>query len=80
MRLYGFASDGHKVRVAAEIYPFTFLEQSEPEWFMHDFPGRDQAELFADEAMVALECLGCTITDEGAGEAVPATTVTGRRR
>jgi hypothetical protein len=73
-RLYGFESDEQKVRVAAELYRLTLLESSEPEWRFYDFPTRDRALRFADEALLALECLGCTFTDTGVDGTVPGTT------
>ena len=69
-RLYGFVSDEHKVRVAAETYPFTAREEIAPEWLFFDFPTHDGAMRFADEVLLALEYLGCRFTESGADEAV----------
>ena len=65
-RLYGFESDEHKVRVAAETYPCTAREDSAPEWLFFDFPTHDRALRFADEVLLALEYLGCAFTESGA--------------
>jgi hypothetical protein len=65
-RLYGFESDDHKIRVAAETYPFTAREDVAPEWLFFDFSTHDQSLRFADEVLLALEYLGCTFTETGA--------------
>jgi hypothetical protein len=68
-RLYGFASDDQKVRVAAETYSCTAREDTAPEWLFFDFPTHDRALRFADEVLLALEYLGCAFTDSGADAA-----------
>jgi hypothetical protein len=60
-RLYGFSGGGDEVRVAAEVYPEA-AKTTEPEWFFASFANRELASQFADESLMALECLGCTIT------------------
>jgi hypothetical protein len=62
-RLFGIDTDGEAVRVAAEIYPVHAPETSDPQWRFYDFPSRKHAYLFAEETLVALEYLGCTITE-----------------
>jgi hypothetical protein len=70
-RLYGFIGDDQAIRVAAEIYPFTVRESEEPRWFFHDFRTRDHARRFAEETLVALEYLGCIVTDLGPARTAP---------
>jgi hypothetical protein len=55
--------DVHRVRVAAEVYPVDVPETNEPQRRFYDFPSRRQAQTFADEALLALEYLGCTVTE-----------------
>ena len=68
-RLLGFENEAG-VRVSAEIYPVTVLESSEPTGFFHDFPTQNQARRFVDETLVALEYIGCIVTDLDAGSRV----------
>ena len=63
-RLYGLESEDH-IRVAAEIYPATVLKSSEPKELFHDFPTRELARQFVDDGLIALEYLGCIVTDLG---------------
>src|ERR1043165_9142631 len=65
-RLVGIGSGGADVRVVAEVYPVHAPETSEPQWRFYDFPSPDRARRFADEALLALEYLGCAI-----GEPMP---------
>jgi hypothetical protein len=62
-RLVGIGSGGVDVRVVAEVYPVHAPETSEPQWRFYDFPSPDRARRFADEALLALEYLGCTISE-----------------
>jgi len=62
-RLFGIDTDGQAVRVAAEIYPVHAPETNDPQWRFYDFPGRKHAQHFAEETLLALEYLGCIITD-----------------
>lgn len=55
--------EGHSVRVAAEIYPVHAPETSDPQWRFYDFPSREKARRFVDEALLALEYLGCTVAE-----------------
>jgi hypothetical protein len=77
-RLVGIGSGGPDVRVVAEVYPVHAPETSEPQWRFYDFPSPDRARRFADEALMALEYLGCNVSEQlpHAPEA-PATVVTG---
>ena len=62
-RLVGVAREGHWVRVAAEVYPVHAPETSDPQWRFYDFPTRERAHHFADETLLALEYLGCIVTE-----------------
>jgi hypothetical protein len=62
-RLVGIGSGGADVRVVAEVYPVHAPETSEPQWRFYDFPSPDRARRFADEALLALEYLGCSVSD-----------------
>jgi hypothetical protein len=62
-RLVGIGSGGADVRVVAEVYPVHAPETSEPQWRFYDFPSHDRARRFADEALLALEYLGCAVTE-----------------
>jgi hypothetical protein len=62
-RLFVIDGDGRAVRVAAEIHPAHAPESSEPQWRFYDFPTLRSAQHFAEEALLALEYLGCTVTE-----------------
>jgi hypothetical protein len=62
-RLIGIGSGGSDVRVVAEVYPVHAPETSEPQWRFYDFPSSDRARRFADEALLALEYLGCSVSE-----------------
>ncbi len=62
-RIVGIASGRGDVRVVAEVYPVHAPESSEPQWRFYDFGTHEQARRFADEALLALEYLGCTVTE-----------------
>ncbi len=62
--LYGFQSDeGPDVTLAAAIHSVHDPEDSEPQRQFFRLRSREQAQRFADEALTALEYLGCTITE-----------------
>jgi hypothetical protein len=61
-RLAGVQADGNRMRVAAEVYPVDVPETNEPQRRFYDFPTRREAQAFADEALLTLEYLGCTVT------------------
>jgi len=63
VRLFGIDTEGGAVRVAAEIYPVHAHESNDPQWRFYDFPSRKSAQVFADETLLALEYLGCNITE-----------------
>jgi len=62
-RLFGIDTDGEAVRIAAEIYPVHAPETNDPQWRFYDFPTRKHANHFAEETLLALEYLGCTINE-----------------
>jgi hypothetical protein len=62
-RIVGIRSGHADVRVVAEVYPVHLPEASEPQWRFYDFATHDEAYRFADEALLALEYLGCSATD-----------------
>jgi len=62
-RLVGIQADVDRIRVAAEIYPVDVPETSPPQRRFYDFPTRRNAQNFVDEALLALEYLGCTVTE-----------------
>lgn len=65
VRLVATEADVDRIRVAAEIYPVDVPESTEPQRRFYDFPTRQKAQAFADEALLALEYLGCTATETG---------------
>jgi hypothetical protein len=65
-RLFGIDTDGQAVRVAAEIYPVHAPETNDPQWRFYDFPARKNAQHFAEETLLALEYLGCIVTESEA--------------
>ena len=65
-RLVGIQADVDRIRVAAEIYPVDVPEVSPPQRRFYDFPTRRHAQTFVDEALLALEYLGCTVTESDA--------------
>jgi hypothetical protein len=62
-RLVGIGSGGSDVRVVAEVYPVHAPESTEPQWRFYDFPSPDRARRFADEALLTLEYLGCSVSE-----------------
>lgn len=63
VRLFGIDTEGGAVRVAAEIYPVHAHESNDPQWRFYDFASRKSAQIFADETLIALEYLGCMISE-----------------
>ncbi len=51
------------VTVEAEIYPITAPANAEPQRRPYPFPSRGDAERFADQALLALQYLGCTVAE-----------------
>ena len=66
-RLYVMPGEGDAVRVQAEIYPVHAPENNEPQWRFFDFPTRKHAQEFVDEALMALEYLGCSVEEPRKG-------------
>ena len=69
VRLIGIDADTDRIRVAAEVYPVDTAEGSEPQWRFYDFPTLAAAQHFADQALLALEYLGCVVVEGAAGAA-----------
>jgi len=61
--LRGAAGDNGSVVVDTEIYPVTAPANSDPQTRPYTFPSRDQAMRFVDEALLALEYLGCVLAE-----------------
>jgi hypothetical protein len=51
------------VTVETEIYPVTAPATADPQTRPYAFPTREQATRFVDEALLALEYLGCTLAE-----------------
>ena len=51
------------VTVETEIFPVTAPANSDPQVRPYAFPTREQATRFVDEALLALEYLGCTLAE-----------------
>jgi hypothetical protein len=56
------ASDG-SVTVETEVYPVTAAANVDPQTRPYTFRTREQAMRFADEAVMALEYLGCVLAE-----------------
>ena len=53
-----------QVRVLAYIRNVRATAERPPQKTLHEFPNRDHAARFADEAILCFEYLGCIITSE----------------
>ena len=51
------------VTVETEVFPVTAPANSDPQVRPYAFPTREQATRFVDEALLALEYLGCTLAE-----------------
>ena len=51
------------VTVETEIFPVTAPATADPQMRPYAFPTREQATRFVDEALLALEYLGCTLAE-----------------
>jgi hypothetical protein len=51
------------VTVETELFPVTAPANSDPQVRPYAFPTREQATRFVDEALLALEYLGCTLSE-----------------
>ena len=54
-----------QVRVLAHVRNVRATMERPPHRMLHSFANRDHARQFADDAILSLEYLGCTITSEG---------------
>jgi hypothetical protein len=61
--LRGIAGVNGAVTVETEIYPVTAAATADPQVRPYAFPSREQATRFVDEALLALEYLGCTLAE-----------------
>ena len=59
--LRGIAGVNGAVTVETEVYPITAPHNAEPQVRPYAFPSREQAVRFVDEALMALEYLGCVL-------------------
>lgn len=59
----GVAGKDGSVTVETEVYPVTASASAEPQTRPFTFKTREQAMRFADEAVLALEYLGCVLAD-----------------
>jgi hypothetical protein len=60
-RIRGFASEGQRVSVAAEVHPLTSRADLPPERSHSEFPSQEHALRFVSEALIALEYLDCAV-------------------
>jgi hypothetical protein len=51
------------VTVETEVFPVTAPANADPQVRPYAFPTREQAARFVDEALLALEYLGCTLAE-----------------
>ena len=61
--LRGVAGVNGAVTVETEVYPVTAPRDADPQVRPYAFPNREQATRFVDEALLALEYLGCTLAE-----------------
>ncbi len=61
--LRGIEGVNGAVTVETEIYPVTAPANGDPQVRPYAFPSREQATRFVDEALLALEYLGCTLAE-----------------
>ena len=59
----GIAGTDGSVTVETEVYPVTASASTEPQTRPFTFKTREQAIRFADEAVLALEYLGCVLAE-----------------
>ncbi len=59
----GWAGENGVVEVEAEIYPVTAPANAEPQKRPFTFPSRGHADSFVEDALAALEYLGCAIAE-----------------
>ena len=61
--LRGVSGANGAVTVETEVYPVTASATTDPQLRPYAFASREQAARFVDEALLALEYLGCTLAD-----------------
>jgi hypothetical protein len=61
MHLTAFDLDGRQMRVDAEISSIQAAKRGEPQRLSYTFPSREQAQRFADDAVISFEYMGCHI-------------------
>jgi hypothetical protein len=61
--LRGFPGANGAVTVQTEIYPVTAPASADPQVRPFAFPTREQANRFVEEALIALEYLGCSLAE-----------------
>lgn len=61
--LRGVAGLNGAVTVETEIFPATAPATADPQIRPYAFPTREEATRFVDEALLALEYLGCTLAE-----------------
>ena len=61
--LRGLAGVNGAVTVETKVYPVTAPANAEPQVRPYAFPTREQARRFVDEAILALEYLGCVLAE-----------------
>jgi len=59
----GIAGVNGAVTVETEVYPVTAPANADPQVRPYAFSSREQATRFVDEALLALEYLGCTLAE-----------------
>jgi hypothetical protein len=59
LSLVAFALEGQQVRVDAEINSMQAHRGREPRCLSYTFPSREQAQRFADDAVISFEYMGC---------------------
>ena len=61
--LRGVAGVNGAVTVETEVFPVTAPATTDPQMRPYAFANREQAARFVDEALLALEYLGCTLAE-----------------
>lgn len=59
----GIAAPDGTVTVETDVYPVSAPPDAEPQRRPYPFGSRQLAEKFTEEALLALEYLGCTVTE-----------------
>jgi hypothetical protein len=61
MSLVAYALEGQQVRVDAQIASMQAQRGREPQSLSYTFPSREQAQRFADDAVISFEYMGCQL-------------------